>query len=144
MSGYESLLFKVTDTTPNHSSRLGRIGEELAVGYLEARGYEIILRNFKVTLGRNSSGARVTGEIDLVTVHEGMLCFVEIKTRSSARFSDPFLMVNRRKRRQIERVGRRFKRIFGLTEWKSRIDIVSVTLSSRERLRIEVLRDVPS
>lgn len=142
MSIYESLLFKVTDTTPNHSSRLGKSGEDAAVRFLEARGYTIILRNFEVVLGRNSSGARVTGEIDIIALHDGVICFIEVKTRSSERFSDPLITVNRRKRRQIYRVGRKFKRIFGLMGWRSRIDIVSVRFSLKERVQVSILRDV--
>lgn len=142
MSIYDSLPLKVTDTTPNHSSRLGKSGEDAAVRYLEVRGYTIILRNFKVVLGRNSSGARVTGEIDIIALHNGVICFIEVKTRSSERFSDPLITVNKRKRRQIDRVGRKFKRIFGVKAWRSRIDIVSVRFSPQERVQVSILQDV--
>lgn len=142
MSIYESLPLKVTDTSPNHSSRLGKSGEDAAVIFLEARGYTIILRNFKVVLGRNSSGARITGEIDIIALHDEVICFIEVKTRSSERFSDPLITVNKRKRRQIERVGRKFKRLFGLIGMRSRIDIVSVRISPKERVQVDLLRDV--
>lgn len=142
MSIYESLLLKVTDTSPNHSSRLGKSGEDAAVRFLEARGYTIILRNFKVVLGRNSSGARITGEIDIIALHDEVICFIEVKTRSSERFSDPLITVNKRKRRQIERVGRKSKRLFGLIGMRSRIDVVSVRISPKERVKVDLLRDV--
>ncbi len=58
---------------------LGRWGEQQAADYLAQRGYQI--------LGRNLQGPY--GEIDLLARHQGALVFVEVKTRSSARFGLP-------------------------------------------------------
>jgi len=131
MSEQKSILLKGTDTTPNDSSRLGKLGEDLAVNYLEVRGFTIVMRNFKVTLGRNSVGARITGEIDIIAVNEDILYLVEVKTRKSETFNIPQITVNPRKRRQIDRVGSRYKRIFGLRKVASAVLVVSITISEQ-------------
>lgn len=59
---------------------LGRFGESLAVRYLEARGYQILDRNWRCR----------HGEIDIVARSGKQLAFVEVKTRSSNRYGHPF------------------------------------------------------
>jgi putative endonuclease len=114
MSRFILIPFKGTDTTPSDSSRLGKFGEDLAVKYLEVRGYTVILRNFTVTLGRNSAGARVTGEIDIVAEKDGFIFFVEVKTRRVMIGFSPEDSIDRRKKRQIKRAAAKFGRIFKL------------------------------
>lgn len=58
---------------------LGAEGEALAASYLETQGYRIRARNFR-------SGK---GEIDIIASDGNTLVFVEVKTRSTARFGLP-------------------------------------------------------
>ena len=58
---------------------LGKIGEQLAVEYLEAKGYEIVIRNFVFQ----------KAEIDIIAKHDNMIICVEVKTRNSDFFGDP-------------------------------------------------------
>src|SRR5688572_10235851 len=94
------------------TSETGRRGERLAAEFLEANGYRVVLANFKVPIGRNSRGAAVTGEIDIVALDDDTLCFVEVKTKTSAEFSNPIAAVTLRKQRQIIRAARVYLRIF--------------------------------
>ncbi len=66
---------------------VGRWGEEIAAEYLAANGYTV--------LARNVHGAH--GEIDIVASKDGLLVFVEVKTRSSHTFAYPEDSVTRRK-----------------------------------------------
>ena len=50
---------------------IGLWGEDRAAEFLEAKGYEITARRFRVR----------EGEIDLVAAGHGYLCFVEVKLR---------------------------------------------------------------
>lgn len=75
---------------------LGPLGEEIAARYLEAAGYRVLARNYR--LGRR--------EVDLVVGREGLIAFVEVKTRSGAGYGHPLHAVTRRKRNEIERVAR--------------------------------------
>lgn len=52
--------------------RLGEWGETVAVRYLARRGYEVLRRKWRCA----------AGEVDIVARHNGVLIFVEVRTRS--------------------------------------------------------------
>ena len=120
------------------TSETGQQGERLAAEFLVGQGYRLVLSNFKVPIGRNSRGASVTGEIDIVAVDEDTLCFVEVKTRTSDAFAEPLASVTTRKQRQITRTARVYQRIFGLSTMPRRFDVVSVLLERGARPKIEL------
>jgi putative endonuclease len=107
---------------------LGRRGEALALEYLEQRGYRIVAANFSVPIGRNLRGVLINAEIDLVAYDGSTLCFIEVKTRTSDEFAPPQANVDLRKRRQIARAGRAYRRMFGLMGSLYRYDVVTVLL----------------
>jgi len=119
------------------SSSLGRFGETAAARFLERRGCRLVLSNFKAPVGRNRLGVSVTGEIDLILLDGDVLCFTEVKTRTSAEFAAPVTAVDLRKQRQIIRTARIYRRIFGLDDVKYRYDVVSVLREKNRRPRIE-------
>jgi putative endonuclease len=63
------------DTSPQHQ-RTGRRGEEDTYFYLRRQGYIMVARNFRSPNRR--------GEIDLIAWHKEVLCFIEVKTRTTA------------------------------------------------------------
>ena len=64
----------VDSDLPEHQ-RLGRRGEEDAYFYLRRNGYVMVARNFRTPLHR--------GEIDLIAWKKDVLCFIEVKSRTS-------------------------------------------------------------
>ncbi|HVF21074.1 MAG TPA: YraN family protein, partial [Mycobacteriales bacterium] len=62
---------------------LGKYGERVAATYLVDGGYELIDRNWRC------DDAELKGELDIVARREGVLTFVEVKTRSSVDFGEP-------------------------------------------------------
>lgn len=125
---------------PDLRSEMGHRGERLAADFLEANGYRLVLSNFKVPIGRNSRGVSLTGEIDIVALNDGTLCFVEVKTKASAEFAEPLASVTTRKQRQITRTARVYRRIFQLTPMPYRFDVVSVLLTQRAEPEIELIK----
>jgi len=123
------------------TSETGHRGEYLASQFLESNGYRLILSNFKAPIGRNSRGAAVTGEIDIIALDGETLCFIEVKTKASADFSPPVATVNTRKQRQITRAARVYRRIFGLAEMQYRYDVVSVILPRNAEPTIEITKN---
>lgn len=114
--------------------RVGRLGEEIARRFLTKNRYRLVVANFKVPIGRNSVGALVTGEIDIIALdRQDVLCFVEVKTRTSDRFAAPVAAVDLRKQRQITRAARMYRKIFDLQNVKYRYDVVSVVLGEDEK-----------
>ncbi|MBC8029964.1 MAG: YraN family protein [Pyrinomonadaceae bacterium] len=122
---------------------LGRRGEELAAAYLKQLGYNIVAANFTLPVGRNLRGAVVNAEIDLVAYEGPTLCFVEVKTRASDWFAPPQVNVDLRKRRQIVRAARTYRRMLGLEASPYRYDVVNVILPAEAQgpSQIELLRD---
>lgn len=116
----------------NLPSDLGRKGEELAAAYLDQLGFQIVAANFTVPVGRNRNDAVVNVEIDLVAYEGPMLCFVEVKTRTSDWFAPPTANVDLRKQRQVTRAARVYRRMFGLEAEPYRFDVVSIVLPAQD------------
>jgi putative endonuclease len=94
----------------------GTEGEDLAVAYLEERGYRIHKRNYR--FGR--------GEIDIVAQDGETLVFVEVKARRSTSFGTPEEAVTVQKRRQIRKIagGYLFER--RIADRECRFDVIAV------------------
>lgn len=141
MNNELSIFSQNASTTENATGRLGNLGEDLARKFLIAKGFAIVAANFKVQIGRNRNDAAVTGEIDIIGIENGTLCFVEVKTRSSDDWSSPESAVDRNKQRKIIRTARAYRRIFGLQSMPYRFDVVSVVIGTGPRPRIELKRN---
>src|SRR5258707_212194 len=124
---------------------LGRRGETLAIEHLERAGYRIVAANFSLPIGRNTRDVIVKAEIDVVAYDGPTLCFVEVKTRGTDEFAPPQVNVDLRKRRQIARAARGYRRVFGLADAPYRYDVVTVISSSAKQIdsepRIELLKN---
>lgn len=60
-------------------NELGKKGEQLAVDFLQKKGYEILERNYRYQ----------KAEIDIIARLNDTLCAVEVKTRSTPDFGNP-------------------------------------------------------
>lgn len=118
----------ISNTTPLPELNLGDRGEALAARFLVKNGYRVVVSNFKVPVGRNSGGAQVTGEIDLIALDGETLVFIEVKTRRSDAFVPVIAAVDRRKQRQITRTARVYRRMFGIVEMEHRFDVITVLM----------------
>lgn len=97
----------------------GRTGEELAAGFLQARGFSILERNLRV--GRN--------EIDLLCESpDGELTLVEVKTSVGATVPFPEQRVDWRKRAALVRCARQLRGAVPGRRATIRFDVVAVTM----------------
>ena len=62
------ILIKMTKT---YRQRIGALGEDVALNWLNGKGYELVQRNFRFK----------NDEIDLIMLKDDVLFFVEVKTR---------------------------------------------------------------
>ena len=107
------------EQVPQHQ-RTGRRGEEDAYFYLRRKGYVIVARNFRSPHHR--------GEIDLIGWDKDVLCFIEVKTRTTRDVKPAEAAVDREKTRQIILVSRDYLRHLPLAcQW--RLDVLSVYYS---------------
>ena len=120
---------------------LGKLGEAYAAAYLEQLGYRVVAANFTLPVGRNLRGVVVNAEIDIVAYEGQTLCFVEVKTRASDWFAPPQVNVDLRKRRQVARAARAYRRMFELGNQPYRYDVVTVVLPPDSTPQIELIRN---
>ena len=97
--------------------RTGLWGERQAARALRARGYRILHRRLR--LGRKE-------ELDLVAQQDGVLVFVEVKTRSVAGLARPLQAVDRHKRRRLSRAAARYLRRMRRKPEAIRFDVIEV------------------
>jgi putative endonuclease len=101
---------------PEHL-QTGRRGEEDAYFHLRRNGYTIVARNFR--------SPRRRGEIDLIAYEDGMLCFIEVKTRTTRDVKPAEAAVDQEKRRELAAVAHEYlRRLEPLPS--ARFDVVSV------------------
>lgn len=139
MSEIISLLENI-HSEPSATSQIGTEGERFAKEFLEKSGFRVVMANFKTPVGRNRRGVIVTGEIDLIAYEYDVLCFVEVKTRSSDDFVSPLSAIDLRKQRQIIRTARIYRKIFHLDGAKFRYDAVSIVFNEKKPPKIELFR----
>lgn len=117
---------------PTHL-RVGMRGEEDAYFFLRKAGYTVVARNYR--------SPRYRGEIDLIAWEQEVLCFLEVKTRTSRNWKTAEAAVDRHKRREVAQVVRDYlRRMPPSCQW--RFDVVSVYYDgSNSRPQIEVFRN---
>lgn len=109
---------------------LGRRGEEVVEALLRRRGWRILARNFRCP----------RGELDLVAEEEGVIVFVEVKTRRTSRAGSGAEAVAADKQRRLLRLAEYFLSVRGLVGRPCRFDVAAVAVEPG-RARVQVVRD---
>jgi putative endonuclease len=97
-------------------AKLGEHAEEQCAEYLQRAGYRVRERNWLVR----------EGELDIVAERGELLCFVEVRMRSSAVFGDPSLTVTREKQRRVVRAALRYLQRWPAPRRMIRFDVMTV------------------
>lgn len=107
-----------TDTL--HNKILGQQGEAFAADYLNSRGYKILERNYR-------AGHQ---ELDIIASQDGVLHFVEVKTRRTSQFG---LGEDAMHRKKIDRLLQAIDAYLGnidvVSEWQ--LDLIVVELRTK-------------
>lgn len=80
-------------------NNLGKEGENYTCEYLKKHGYVILKRNFRY---------KRFGEIDIIAKKNGVISFIEVKTRVSVKYGIPVEAVTVSKQRKIYRCAEYF------------------------------------
>jgi putative endonuclease len=94
----------------------GRKGERIACRFLLKQGFDILARCYR---GRS-------GELDIIAFEKEILVFVEVKSRSSEKFGEPWEFVDWQKQQILRRTAEDFIADHDLGQYAYRFDIVSV------------------
>jgi putative endonuclease len=95
---------------------LGAHGEDMAADWYSARGYEVVVRNWRCR----------EGEIDLIVRHGRTIVFCEVKTRTSAAFGLPAEAVTRAKRERLRHLAARWLDESPLRPLRIRFDVAAI------------------
>jgi putative endonuclease len=95
----------------------GRAAEEAAARFLEARGLQLVERNYRCR----------RGEIDLVMRDGETVIFVEVRYRRSGRFGSGAESVDGRKQARLLAAALHYAQARGLHASPMRFDVVSVS-----------------
>jgi len=100
-------------------------GETAAFFHLRRKGYTVVARRW--------SAGDVPGDVDLIAWQGPMLCFVEVKTRTTRDASPAEIAVDSHKRNTLRRLARQYVRQLPQeTAPPVRFDVLSVYLVARQ------------
>lgn len=115
-----------------------KLGEDKACEYLKKLGFKIIERNFR----------KRYGELDIVAVDPSagsgreVLCFVEVKTRTSNQFGSPLEAINYWKLKSLIKTAQYYKMTHKNLPESLRVDAVSVKLFGKEVESVELTKNI--
>lgn len=103
---------------PTQKRKVGDYGEALAVKYLQNKGYII----------RDTNWHCQHGELDIVAQHNGLLIFVEVKTRRSDQISTALMGITPSKREKLITAVYTYLDEHELDEATWRIDAIGIAI----------------
>ena len=112
------------------SIRIGQRGEEIAARFLLSEGFDLLHRNWR-------SGRY---ELDIVACREGVLHFVEVKTRRSGSLTPPEAAATQRKFRALSRAAACYLRTVGW-EGEVQFDLAAAEAAADGSVRVELIEN---
>jgi putative endonuclease len=113
----------------------GNLGEKLAAGFLQKRGYHILKTNYRCP----------EGEVDIVARCKDCLVFVEVRTKRGQEFGIPEESVTLTKMDKLRRVAEHYRQAHDDIPASWRIDVVAIELDRQNRpRRIEQIENAVS
>jgi putative endonuclease len=110
--------------------RMGKLGEDLAVAYLQKSGYRILAQNYRC----------LYGEVDIIALDGDFIVFIEVKSRKSERFGQPQEAVGLEKQKKLSRISLHYLQQKRLENRNARFDVMAVKLLP-DGTRIELIRN---
>ena len=112
----------------HYARRIGRAAEDIAAGFLRAKGFEILERNY----------SRRLGELDIVARQGEVLVIAEVRTRSSDVYGGAAASVDPRKQQRLVRAASQLlQQRKDLAALRIRFDVLTVSDVSDSHPRIE-------
>ncbi len=104
----------------------GKRSEIIAQNYLKKNGYKILETNYSTKLG----------EIDIIAKDkDGYIVFLEVKSRMSRKFGDPFDAIDYKKQQKIRNVATMYLKSHNLLNTNCRFDAIAILGENGEDIR---------
>jgi putative endonuclease len=114
-----------------HHNLTGSLGEEMAVKYLQDKGYAILHRNWR----------HKNWEIDIIATKNSTIHFIEVKTRRTTTFGYPEEDVSKKKVKYLMGAAEEFLLLY--PNWKLiQFDILSITMEKNKTPEFFLIEDV--
>ena len=119
---------------------LGRRGEGIARRHLKRMGFKILATNYRCS----------AGEADLIALDSSTirsadgvetLVFVEVKTRSCDKYTDPQAAVDADKQARLRKIAKYYLTTHNAADMNVRFDVVAVVAQPGQALRITHIPD---
>lgn len=110
-------------------NELGKKGEQLAVDFLEQKGYLIIERNYRFD----------KAEVDIIAQQKDILAIIEVKTRSTTDFGNPQDFVKPKQIKNLVKAVDEYVIVNNL-DVEVRFDIIAIVKNGKQ-FDIEHLED---
>lgn len=114
------------------SNPVARFGEDIASNYLKKKGHTIIDRNFR----------KGYGEIDIVTIFQNTLIFVEVKTRTTSLYGGALEAIAYHKLKSLIKTAEYYKMIHPNLPESLRIDAVLINYIDGEVKNIDHIENI--
>lgn len=108
----------------------GKIGEEIAVGYLKKKGFRILDTNWRIE----------KWEVDIIAEDKEERVFIEVKTRFSEDYGNPVEAITRKKQRFLINAANLYA-IESDYHGKMRFDVVCVYLEKGKKAIVEHIEE---
>jgi putative endonuclease len=109
----------------------GQEGEAEAERYLRRKGYRIVARNLRSSLG----------ELDLVAEDGKVLVFIEVKARRTGQFGGAIHAVHRQKQQKLVRLASQFLAQRHWMERSCRFDVVLLEATTANSLKVQHIQN---
>ncbi len=110
----------------SNTKKIGDFGENFACRKLRSKGYKILCRNYRQTVG----------EIDIIAENEECIVFVEVKTRGENYLFEPVFAVTKEKQRKIIKTAQIYL-LKNETTKQPRFDVFEVVTRGGILLRVK-------
>jgi putative endonuclease len=99
----------------------GQRGEDLAAAFLQRRGYDLVVRNWRCR----------AGEIDIVARQGDTLVFVEVRTRRGPTWGTPEESITAPKKARLIELAQTYLQELAAVEQLWRIDVIAILLGTQ-------------
>jgi putative endonuclease len=109
----------------------GQQGEQLAKQYLLQKGYSIVATNWRCSFG----------EIDIIAQSQGVLLFIEVRTRRAKTTEVPFESITAPKRRKLAHLAYVYLSANAKEDVIWRVDVIAIAIPRNGQPIIEHIED---